>query len=469
MRRTKIVCTLGPASNDERILKDMMLSGLDAARFNFSHGDHKEQLKRVNKVKELREKFELPIPLILDTKGPEIRTGLLEGGNKLKLEKGSRITLTADDVEGNNNKISISYKNLYLDVEPGAKILIDDGLIELDVIDIKNGELECVVLNGGVLGERKGINVPGASIKLPTLTEKDINDIKFGVENGFDYIAASFIRKKDDVLEIRELLEKLGGEDIDIIAKIENEEGVRNIDGILDVSDGIMVARGDLGVEIPYEEIPTVQKMLITKANEKKKIVITATQMLDSMIKNPRPTRAETTDVANAIFDGTDAVMLSGETAAGDYPVESVKAMAKIASKAENTHIYMTKCEVDFHHDITDTIARSARMSANTLGAEGIICVSETGRTPKKISKNRPHCKIIAFTLNEKIYRKLALVWGCYPKRFRIVKGFEQFVDFAVNESKDSGHFKKDDIVIITAGVPIAQQGTTNLMKIVKV
>jgi len=467
MKKTKIICTLGPATNNEEAIKSLVKAGMNGARFNFSHGDHDEHLERINMVKNVAKELNTPIALILDTKGPEIRTGKLENGEDVELVKGEKITVTTDyDVVGNTKKIAISYEGLADDVKLGDRLLLDDGLIELDILDINGKEIECIIMNGGVLGEKKGMNVPNVSIKLPALTKKDIEDIKFGIKNDIDYIAASFIRSAEDVKSIKDVLKENNGESVHIISKIENQEGVDNIDEILDISEGIMVARGDLGVEIPTEEMPIVQKMLIRRANEERKIVVTATQMLDSMIRNPRPTRAEVTDVANAIFDGSDVVMLSGETAKGKYATLAVKTMASIAKRAEDVEMHYEKCDISHMHNITDTVAKAACSSATDINAKAIISVSETGRTPKKISKNRPNCPVIGFTINEKIYRQLSLVWGCVPAHFELVDDFEEFVQTAKEEAKRLGIAKTGDIVVITAGVPLSVEGTTNLMEI---
>ena len=384
MRKTKIVCTLGPATNDKETIKRVVEAGMNVARMNFSHGDHEEHKHRFDLVKEVEKETGETVGLMLDTKGPEIRTGEMKG-DKIQLEVDTEIVIAKEDVEGTPEKISVSYKDLAEDMDVGNKILIDDGLIELEVTSIDNGDVICRVVNGGELGSRKGVNLPGVKVSLPALTEKDISDIRFGVEQGIHFIAASFVRKSNDVIEIRKILEESGNEDVFIIAKIENQEGVENLDSILEVADGIMVARGDLGVEIPAEKVPIVQKMMIKKCNEASKPVITATQMLDSMIRNPRPTRAEASDVANAIFDGTDATMLSGESAAGKYPVESVATMAQIATEVENSDSYKEKFAGKYEfaaESVTAAISLATCQTAEELGAEAIITSTGSGLTP---------------------------------------------------------------------------------------
>ncbi|MCT4612206.1 MAG: pyruvate kinase [Clostridia bacterium] len=468
MIKTKIVCTIGPASEDRDVLKNIILSGMTAARINFSHGSHEEHLPKIKLIKELRSELDKPVPLILDTKGPEIRTGMMKDGNVI-LKRGSRVIITTEDKECTEEVISVSHKDLALDLKVGNKILIDDGLIELDVIDIVGNDIECIVLNEGELGSRKGVNLPDVKVSLPAITEKDIEDIKFGIEQEFDYIAASFIRTAEDVKQIKHILKENGGEYIKIISKIENREGVDNLDSILEISDGLMVARGDLGVEIPTEEVPVVQKMMIRKANEVGKPVITATQMLDSMIRNPRPTRAEATDVANAIFDGTDAVMLSGETAKGDYPIQAVKTMAAIARKAETTELHLSKCDIAHKINITHAIGKAATKAASDLNAKAILTVTKSGTTSRIISKYRPACPIVAFTNDEHVCRQLNLVWGCRPNLIEIDEAFEEFFEKAVDRSKHLGLIADEDLIVLTAGVPLATEGTTNLMEIKKV
>ena len=406
MRKTKIVATLGPSSNDVEQLKALIEAGIGAARLNFSHGDHEEHGARINNFKQAREELGKPVPIVLDTKGPEIRIKTF-ATKKVSLVAGQEFTLTTDDIEGDNTKVAVTYMDLPNDVKIGSTVLIDDGLVGLTVVDIKGSDVICTVNNSAELGSRKGVNLPDIHINLPALTEKDIDDIKFGVEMGIDYIAASFIRSAKDVLEIKRVLEECGGSDVHIISKIENRDGVDNIDEILEVTDGIMVARGDLGVEIPFEEVPLVQKLLIKKCIEKGKPVITATQMLNSMIENPRPTRAEVNDVANAIFDYTDAVMLSGETANGSYPVEAVKAMARIAEKTEQSIDYIERFNTSRRkttgaRNITSAVSHSACTTAQDLNASLISTITISGRAVKDVAKYRPSTPILACTPNER-------------------------------------------------------------------
>ncbi len=468
MRRTKIICTLGPASDNEDVLRDMMLGGMNLARLNFSHGTHEDHKKRADLVKKIREELNLPIPLLLDTKGPEIRTGKFKDGQVI-LEENDEFMLVNKDIIGDETKCTITYKELYKDVSKGSKILINDGLVELEVTEIKNKDICCRVLNGGAVGNHKGINVPGAEINLPALTKQDIDDIKFGIENDFDIIAASFVRKASDVVEIRKVLEKNGGKDILIIAKIENREGIKNFNDILKVSDGIMVARGDLGVEIPVEEVPIVQKNIIEKCYQAGKPVITATQMLDSMIRNPRPTRAEASDVANAIFDGTSCVMLSGETAAGKYPLETIEVMARIAEKAERSMDYwkrFTAARSEFNSSVTNAISHATCTTALDLKASAIITVTQSGHTARMIARFRPACPIIATTANPKVQRQLNLSWGVLPYLVGIANTTDEMFDNGVEKALESGLVKNGDLAVITAGMPAGISGTTNTLKV---
>ncbi len=468
MRRTKIICTLGPASDDENILRNMMLGGMNVARMNFSHGTHEQQKKRADLFKKIRNELKLPIPLLLDTKGPEIRTGDFKEG-QVTLKESNQFILVNKDIVGDENCCSITYKELYRDVSRGSRILINDGLVELEVFEIKNKDIYCIVKNGGVVGNRKGINVPGADIRLPSLTSQDIADIKFGIENDFDIIAASFVRKASDVVEIRKVLEKNGGSDILVISKIENREGIRNFDEILKVSDGIMVARGDLGVEIPVEEVPIVQKNIIEKCYRNGKPVITATQMLDSMIRNPRPTRAEASDVANAIYDGTSGVMLSGETAAGKYPLETIAVMAKIAEKAESSMDYwkrFTTQQTEFNTSVTNAISHATCTTALDLKAAAIISVTQSGHTARMISRFRPACPIIATTVNPKVQRQLNLSWGVLPFLVPVANTTDEMFDMGIEKALESGLVKNGELAVITAGVPAGISGTTNTLKV---
>ncbi len=467
MRHTKIVCTIGPASENLEILKQMIEAGMTVARLNFSHGSHEEHAKRIELIRQAAKETGRQIAIMLDTKGPEIRTGLIEG-DKITLKNGDNIILTIEEIIGTKEKISVSYKGLTKDVKEGTRILLDDGLIELVVKKIEGNDVYCEVQNGGDLSSRKGVNIPGVHVNLPAITEKDISDILFGIEQDVDFIAASFIRTASDVLEIRKILEEHNA-DIHIISKIENQAGVNNIDEILSVSDGIMVARGDLGVEIPSEEVPLVQKTLIEKCNRIGKPVITATQMLDSMIRNPRPTRAEANDVANAIFDGSDAVMLSGETAAGKYPIEAVKTMAKIAERTETALKYeeiLGKKEMLPQRTVTDSISYASCNIALELGASAIITPTASGFTAKMVSKYKPKSKIIAATPSPKVARKMCLVWAVYPVLVNQTYGTDEMITEGVKRSLEAGLISLGDLVVVTAGVPVGVPGTTNLLKV---
>lgn len=468
MRRTKIICTLGPASDNEEVLRKMMLSGMNVARMNFSHASHEEHKKRADLFKRIREEVGLPIPLLLDTKGPEIRTGNFKNG-QVTLKENDEFVLINKEILGDETKCTITYKELYKDVSKGSKILINDGLVELEVDTIKNKDIHCTVLNGGTIGDHKGINVPGAQIKLPALTNKDIEDIKFGIENDFDIIAASFVRKAADVIEIRKILDKNGGSNILIISKIENREGIENFDEILKVSDGIMVARGDLGVEIPVEEVPVVQKRIIEKCYRYGKPVITATQMLDSMIRNPRPTRAEASDVANAIYDGTSGVMLSGETAAGKYPLETIQVMSNIAETAEKSMDYWKRFSTEqfqINTSVTNAISHATCTTALDLKAAAIITVTQSGHTARMIARFRPACPIIATTVNPKVLRQLNLSWGVLPFLVNVANTTDEMFDMGVEKALESGLVKNGELAVITAGVPTGISGTTNTLKV---
>jgi len=469
MKRTKIVCTLGPSTDNEEVLTQLIENGLNVARQNFSHGDHNEHKNRMDLTKKVREKLNLPIAIMLDTKGPEIRTRDFENGSII-LKDNQEYIITTRDILGDENIGSITYKDLPKDITNGDKILIDDGLIELEVIDIINKtDIKCKVLNGGEVKNKKGVNVPGVKINLPAITQKDKEDIEFGIRNGIDFIAASFIRKASDVLAIREILEQNGAEDIEIISKIENQEGVDNIDRILEVSDGIMVARGDLGVEIPAEEVPLVQKMMIKKCNLAGKPVITATQMLDSMMRNPRPTRAEVTDVANAILDGTDAIMLSGETAAGKYPTEAVETMKNIAIKTEGSIDYegILSSNIKLQEiSITNAISHATCTTAEDLGAQAIITATSTGYTARAVSKFRPAAPVIAVTTSEKVRRKLNLVWGIHSLISKESLNTDDIIDESVSTALENEYIHNGDLVVITAGVPVGKAGSTNLLKV---
>ncbi|MGN1231554.1 MAG: pyruvate kinase, partial [Anaerotignum sp.] len=468
MRRTKIVCTLGPATNDVEIMKKLIENGLDAARINFSHGTYESHAETIAKLKQAREELNAPIPLILDTKGPEIRVKTFKDG-KIRLEEGAQFTLTTREVEGDETIVSVTYADLPKDLQKGSRVLIDDGLIELRVDSIEYTDVHCTVINGGTVSSRKGVNLPGVKVNLPSLMEKDIADLKFGVENGFDIVAASFIRSAADVVNIRRVLEENGGGHIHIISKIENQEGVENIDSILEVSDGIMVARGDLGVEIPPEEVPLVQKMLIAKANMRGKPVITATQMLESMTHSPRPTRAEANDVANAIFDGSDAIMLSGETAAGAYPLEAVETMARIAKKTESSIDYGSKMvgiTEPARVNITNAISRAACNAAAELNTAAISTITRSGFTARMISKHRPICPLLASTSDECVWRQMNLIWGCKPLLYHgeLPKG--GVFDTALKIAVSSGMLKNGDTVVSALGMPLGFSGATNTLRV---
>ncbi|MCP8617099.1 pyruvate kinase [Salirhabdus salicampi] len=470
MKRTKIVCTIGPASEATETLTSLIDAGMNVARLNFSHGDHDEHRARIENIREASQQTGKTVAILLDTKGPEIRTGVMKDG-EVQLEAGNEIKVSMDPIEGDKERFSVTYPGLIEDVHVGSKILLDDGLVELEVtaIDKDNNELTTKILNSGVLKNKKGVNVPNVSVNLPGITDKDASDIVFGIEQGVDFIAASFVRRPSDVLEIRELLEEHNAQHIKIIPKIENQEGVDNIDEILEVSDGLMVARGDLGVEIPAEEVPLVQKMLIRKCNRAGKPVITATQMLDSMQRNPRPTRAEASDVANAIFDGTDAIMLSGETAAGSYPVESVKTMYNIAIRTENAldhKMIFNKIAEDVDFSITEAIGHSVSYTAENLQVNAILTPTESGHTARMISKYRPKAPIVAVTAHDTVSRQLSLVWGVESVIGETVTTTDEMLDAAINKGLESNLFERGDKVIITAGVPVGESGTTNLMKV---
>lgn len=468
MRKTKIVCTIGPASESQENLKKLLEAGMNVARLNFSHGDFEEHGARIRNLRSASAETGKVAAILLDTKGPEIRTGKLKE-EPIELVQDKHIILTTEEILGDADRISVTYSNLPRDVAVGSTILIDDGLIGLTVVDIRGTEIECRIVNGGTIKSKKGVNVPGVKISLPGITEKDANDIVFGIEQGVDFIAASFVRKASDVMEIRELLERHNASHIQIISKIENQEGVDNLDEILEVSDGLMVARGDLGVEIPAEDVPVVQKQMIKKCNIVGKPVITATMMLDSMQRNPRPTRAEASDVANAVFDGTDAVMLSGETAAGKYPVESVQTMARIAERAEAAleykEIFLRQAQAQ-QVTVTEAISQAVANSALELGAKAILTATESGYTARMVSKYRPKSPIIAVTPSEQVIRRLSLVWGVIPVMGVQAKTTDELFNLAVESSIKTGIVSLGDIVVITAGVPVGRSGTTNLIKV---
>ena len=465
---------MGPNTNDKDLMRKLVESGMDIARFNFSHGDHEEQKSRMDMLKEIREEVGSPVAILLDTKGPEIRTGLLRDGKKVNLEEGRIFTLTTEVIEGDERKVSITYDGLVEDLEIGKTILIDDGLIELKVKELTDTEIVCTVVNGGELGQRKGVNVPNVPVRLPALTQKDREDIIFGVEQGVDFIAASFVRSAEGILEIKALLKECKAPFIPIIAKIENAEGIKNIDEILHCADGIMVARGDLGVEIPAHEVPYLQKWLIQKCNDHYKPVITATQMLDSMMRNPRPTRAEVTDVANAVYDGTDAVMLSGETAQGKYPLEALQMMVEIVKNTEKHLDYaslLEKAQANQKKSISSAIGYSSVATAASLNAKCIITPTATGATARVVSKFRPEATIVGVTPNEDALRRMQIFRGVYPIKSIPYHSTEEICEDAINLTKAKGMVETGDIVVVTAGIPSPsikkmREGMSNMMRV---
>ncbi len=470
MRKTKIICTIGPASESEEMLRELMLAGMDVARFNFSHGTHEEQKEKLRRVKKVREELGLPVATLMDTKGPEIRLRDFEGG-RVELVSGQRFVLTTEEILGTAERAAISYKNLKNDISVGTTILIDDGMIEMRVDEICGEEIVCTVINGGFVSNHKGVNVPGAVLSMPYISEVDREDLLFGIEMGYEILAASFVRCKEDVLELRRILEEHNCK-MKIISKIENMQGIENLEEILEVSDGIMVARGDMGVEIPMEEVPIEQKHMIHLANEQGKSVITATQMLESMIKNPRPTRAEATDIANAIYDGTTAIMLSGESAAGKYPIEAVKTMARIAESTENSINYrkrMMNRSGEKKDDITTALAYATCTTAMDLNAAAIITVTMSGFTAEAIARYKPGCTIIGCTVNDRVCKQLNLLWGVHPLMLRRESDAEELFADAVEEAKKAGYVKAGDIVVLTAGLPLGIAGKTNMLRVVEV
>ena len=476
MRRTKIVCTMGPNENDYELLLKLAKT-MDVARFNFSHGNHEEHLSRLEMLRRARKEVGRPIASLLDTKGPEIRTGVLEGGNKITLSEGDEITLTTEEVVGTKEKLSINYGHLHEDVKPGNVILIDDGLIGLEVVSVNGQEIHCKVTNGGELGERKGVNVPNVPIQLPSITEKDIEDIRFGISEEFDFIAASFVRSADAIRQIRALLDEAGSQ-MKIIAKIESQEGLDNLDSIIDEADGIMVARGDLGVEVEARRLPHLQKEIIEKCNFHGKLVITATQMLDSMTRNPRPTRAEVTDVANAVNNGTDAVMLSGETANGKYPLEAVETMASIVEYSEQFIDYKQfktrLVERTVYESIGNAVCAASVTTAHELHAKAIVAPTLTGITASMISKYRPRTNIFALSPSQVTTRQMMLYWGVTPVWARRAETTDELFESSIEELKSMGHVESGDICIITAGVLNRLQkqhvaNSTNIMRVMEV
>lgn len=474
MKKTKIICTMGPNTNDADLMRKLVQNGMDIARFNFSHGDHEEQKSRMDMLKKIREEEKKPVAILLDTKGPEIRTGLLKDGKKVTLNAGDRFVLTTKEQEGDEKGVSITYDGLVEDVQIGKKILIDDGLIEMTVREKTDTDIICTVDNGGELGQQKGVNVPNVPIRLPAITEKDKEDIKFGVEQDVDFIAASFVRNAECILEIKAWLKECGAPYVPIIAKIENAEGIKNIEEIIRCADGVMVARGDLGVEIPAEEVPYLQKMLIQKCNDHYKPVITATQMLDSMIRNPRPTRAEVTDVANAVYDGTDAVMLSGETAQGKYPLEALQMMVHIVENTEEHLDYAVLLEKAAEHKrkgISSAIGYASVAAADNLGAKCIVTPSVSGATARVVSKFKPKADIIGVTPNEATLRRMQIYWGVRPYKSIEFSTTEDILTGAIDLISAKQVVEPGDIIVLTAGIPSpnvkrAKEGVSNMMRI---
>ena len=477
MKKTKIICTMGPNTNDREVMKALVLNGMDIARFNFSHGDYEEQKSRLDLLKSVREELGLPIAALLDTKGPEIRTGLLKDEKKVTLKEGQTYTLTTREIVGDETIGHINYSGLNEDVAAGNRILIDDGLIELEVREVRGTDIICKVINGGELGMRKGVNVPNVKIKLPALTEKDKADIRFGIEQGYDFIAASFVRTADAIREIREILDEAGSS-MQIIAKIENAEGIENLDSIIDASDGIMVARGDMGVEIPPEQVPHIQKTIIRKCNIACKPVITATQMLDSMIRNPRPTRAEVTDVANAVYDGTDAVMLSGETAMGKYPVEALKMMVQICEASEQFLDYgayrQRKVSAENARNISNAVCYSSVSTAHDLDAKAIVAPSISGFTTRLLSKWRPGVQIIGLSPSASAVRQMQIYWGVKPYQAKRAESTDVLIEASLDFLKEKRIIEEGDVVVVTAGVVTratrhAPAANTNIMRVIVV
>ena len=467
LRKTKIICTLGPAVDNEDMIRALIRTGMNAARFNFSHGSHEEHLNRLNLLKSVRDSMGRPVASILDTKGPEIRIRSFET-KSISLEAGDLFTLTTREVQGNGSLVSVTYPELHKEVSAGQEILIDDGLVALKVEEIDGQDIRCTVENGGTLSANKSINIPGVHIHLPALTEKDVSDIQFGVENDFDFIAASFVRRAADVQAVREVLDRFGGQEIRIIAKIENQEGVDNIDEILEAADGIMVARGDLGVEIPAAKVPILQKQIIRKGLQAGKPVITATQMLDSMMRNPRPPRAEGSDVANAVFDGTSCVMLSGETAGGKYPLEALTAMVSIVEEAAQSIHYWRQFEkrrVIPASNINDAITHTCCLTAKDLEAKAILAATNSGRTARMICRFRPACPVAALTMHEKVRRQLAICWGVIPFLTGEVTSTDRIFSLSAEVALKERLVQNGDTVVITAGVPLGKSGSTNLIK----
>ena len=471
MRKTKIICTIGPACDNEETLTAMCRAGMNVARLNFSHGTHEDHLKRIELIRRVREKLNLPIAVMLDTKGPEYRIRTFRDG-KVFLQDGADFILTTEETEGDESRVSVSYKGLTEELNPGDTVLINNGLVILRVKEVSGPDVICQVVTGGVLSDRKSMNFPGKVLKQDFLSEQDRSDIIFAAQNDFDFIAASFTRSADDIREIRKILEEYNAPNIRIIAKIENMQGIRNIDGIIDEADGIMVARGDMGVEIPLEEVPILQKVIIRKVYEAGKVAITATQMLDSMMHNPRPTRAEATDVANAIYDGTSAIMLSGETAAGEYPIEAVQTMDRIAICTEQAINYAERyanLAAGTVDSITNAISHACCMTSNDLGASAIVTVTKSGYTARMISRYRPQVPIVACTMSQKVYQQLAMSWGVIPCLIDKMDNIDSLFDKAIDIAAIEGIVNPGDKVVLTAGVPLGVSGNTNIMKVAEV
>ena len=467
MRKTKIICTLGPSTDKEGVLRELVANGMNVARFNFSHGSHEEHLGRLEKLKSIREELGKPVAALLDTKGPEIRLKDFKNGTEM-LEAGQMFTLTTREVEGTKEICSITYKDLPQDVQPGGTIMLDDGLIKLQIVTVNDTDIVCKVLNSGKIKNKKGVNVPGVHLSMPYMSQRDRDDIIFGAQQGFDFIAASFVRTAQDVYDIRNLLNEYDS-DIRIIAKIENREGVNNIDSILAAADAVMVARGDLGVEIDFTELPGIQKNIIERSFSFGKPIVTATQMLDSMIVNPRPTRAEISDVANAIYDGTSAIMLSGETAAGAYPVEALKTMSAIAERTEqeNHSRFAPLTEsTNGKISVSDATAHAACLTAKDVNAAAIVTVSESGNTARLLSKYRPEQPIIACVMKEQVQRQLALSWGITPLMMSLAHSTDELIEMSTSLAKENGYLHNGELAVVTAGVPVGVSGTTNMIKI---
>ena len=467
MRKTKIICTLGPSTDKEGVLRDLIANGMNVARFNFSHGSHEEHLGRLEKLKALREELGKPVAALLDTKGPEIRLKDFKNGVE-NLVAGQTFTLTTRDVEGTNEICSITYKDLPMDVEPNGTIMLDDGLIKLQIQTVNDTDIVCTVLNNGKIKNKKGVNVPGVHLSMPYMSQRDKDDIIFGIQQGYDFIAASFVRTAQDVYDIRNLLNQYDS-NIRIIAKIENREGVNNIDSILAAADAVMVARGDLGVEIDFTELPGIQKTIIDRSFSFGKPIVTATQMLDSMIVNPRPTRAEISDVANAIYDGTSAIMLSGETAAGAYPVEALKTMSAIAERTEQEGFHLRGRPMDSNPgkiSVSDATAHAACLTARDVNAAAIVTVSESGTTARLLSKYRPQQPIIACVMREQVQRQLSLSWGITPLMMSLAHSTDELIEMSTALAKENGYLHNGELAVVTAGVPVGVSGTTNMIKI---